>query len=45
MATPVKVLPKKTSDVRSNTKDSTMIARLNSATIGLGIITLKWGGI
>jgi hypothetical protein len=45
MATPDRVLLKKTSDVRSNTKDSTMIARLNSATIGLGIIILKRGGI
>jgi len=45
MATPDKVLPKKTLGVRSNTKGSTMIARLNSATIGLGIITLKRGGI
>jgi hypothetical protein len=45
MATPVKALLKRISGVRSNTKDSTMIARLNFATIGLGIITLKRGGI
>jgi len=45
MATPDRALPKKTSDAPSNTKDSTMIARLNSATIGLGITTLKRGGI
>ena len=38
-----RALPKKTSYAPSNTKDSTMIARLNSATIGLGITTLKRG--
>jgi len=38
-------LPKKTLDDRSSTKDSTMIARLNSATIGLGITTLRRVGI
>jgi len=45
MATPVKALLKRISGVLLNTKDSAMIARLNSATIGLGIITLKRGGI
>jgi hypothetical protein len=45
MATPDRALPKRTLDVLLNTKDSTMIARLNSATIDLGIIILKRGGI
>ena len=45
MATPVKVLPKRILGVLLNTKDSIMIVRLNSATIGLGIITLKQDGI
>ena len=45
MATPDKVLLKRILGVLLNTKDSTMIARLNSATIGLGIITLRRGGM
>jgi hypothetical protein len=45
MATPVKALPKKTSDVRLNTKGSTTTLKLNSAIIGLGITTLRRGGI
>ena len=45
MATPDKDLPKKTSDARSSIKGSIMIARLNSATTDLGIITLKQDGI
>ena len=45
MATPVKVLLKKTSGVLLNIKGSTMIVRLSCATIGLGIIILKRGGI
>jgi len=45
MATPDRALLKKTSGVLLNIKGSTMIARLNSATIGLGIISLRQGGI
>ena len=45
MATPDKVLLKRTLDARSNTKGSTMILKLNSAIIGLGIINLKQEGI
>jgi len=45
MATPVRALLKRILGVHSSTKGSTMIARLNSATIGLGIITLRRGGI
>ena len=45
MATPVKVLPKRILGVLLNTKGSTMIARLNSAIIGLGIITPRRDGI
>jgi hypothetical protein len=45
MATPDRALLKKISGVRSSIKDSIMIARLNSVTIGLGITTLIWVGI
>jgi len=45
MATPDKVLLKRILGVRSSTKGSTMIARLSCVIIGLGIITLKRGGI
>jgi len=45
MATPDKVLLKRILGVRSNTKDSTMIARLSCVIIGLGIIILKQEGI
>jgi hypothetical protein len=45
MATPVKVLLRRILGALLNIKGSTMIARLNSATIGLGIITLRRGGM
>jgi len=45
MATPDKALLKRILGVRSSTKGSIMIVRLNSATIGLGIINLKQEGI
>jgi len=45
MATPDRALLKRISGVLLNTKDSAMIARLSCVIIGLGIITLKRGGI
>jgi len=45
MATPVRVLLKRISGVRSSIKDSIMILRLSCVIIGLGIITLRQGGI
>ena len=44
-ATPNKALQKKTSDARSNTKDSITTLKLNCVIIGLGIITPRQGGI
>jgi len=45
MVTPDRALLKRILGVLLNIKDSTMIVRLSCATIGLGIITLKRGGI
>jgi len=45
MATPDRALLKRILGAHSSTKDSTMIVRLSCVIIGLGIITLKRGGI